>query len=77
MKFYIYAGTNEQARNLAHAMNLARSEWTFINSTDALLGIYECPVLMYGTWQTRKDTGDLFTKAMERKLKILHIQGDI
>lgn len=74
MRLFIYAGTNEQARSLARAMNLARSEWTFINSTEALLGIRKCPVLMYGTWQTREDTGDLFEKAMVRELKILHIQ---
>jgi len=73
MRYYILAGTNEQAREIARKMDLARTEWNYVSCTDVLRGIYDMPLLTYGTWRERTDSPRIIELAKERRLPILYI----
>lgn len=51
MRFFIYSGTNEQARTLARMMDLARNEWTYVHSPEVLYGQRGGTILLYGSWR--------------------------
>jgi len=72
-RFYIYAGTAEQAQTLARDMGLQPSEWTYVLITEKLAGIRGAPLLMYGTWRDRNDVDDLMWYARTREMKVLYI----
>lgn len=55
MRFYIYAGSNEQARTLARAMDLARDEWKHLHTPNMLRGVRGGVILLYGTWWERPE----------------------
>jgi hypothetical protein len=73
MKFFIFSGTAEQARNLARAMDLAKNEWDFVHSSKALMGTYQRTMLTYGTWENRADKEEVLDIAMLCKFTVLHI----
>jgi hypothetical protein len=73
-RFYIYAGTTEQAKNLAKDMLLEPNEWSNVYRIEKLIGIKGMPLLIYGTWRDRKDIADLRYVAATREMKILYVE---
>lgn len=73
MRYFILAGTNEQAREIARKMDLSRTEWNYVSCADVLRGAYNLPVLAYGTWRERTDWPRIIELAKERRLPILYI----
>ena len=73
-RFYIYAGTTEQAKNLARKMELQPNEWLNVYMLEKLIGIRGKPLLMCGTWRDRKDIADLRYFAATREMKILYVE---
>jgi hypothetical protein len=72
-RFFIYAGTAEQARSLAMDMGLRPDEWTYVLTVEWLIKTEEKPILMYGTWRERDDIRYLEQVATERQMKIFYI----
>ncbi len=72
-RFYIYAGTAEQAQTLARDMGLQPTEWTYVLRIEMLTGVRGAPLLMCGTWRDRNDIDDLMWLARTREMKVLHI----
>ena len=73
-RFYIYAGTTEQAKHLAQNMSLAPMEWTYVIDMGSLAGLRNKTILCYGTCWEREDADDIIEMAKTREHKVLYIQ---
>jgi hypothetical protein len=73
MRFYIYAGTHEQARHLARQMKLGTHEWNYVSGVDSLRGIREGVMLFYGSWKQRDDLKDVYTMGRVCQMSMLYV----
>jgi hypothetical protein len=73
MRFYIYAGTHEQAKHLAKQMKLGTNEWTYVSGVERLHGIREGVMLCYGAWTNREDNEQVHTMARVCQMSMLYV----
>ena len=76
-RFYIYAGTAEQAKNLARDMLLEPNEWSYVLNVEKLMGVEKKPLLMCGTWRDREDIANLEYVANARQMKFFYINRGV
>lgn len=73
MRFYIYAGTYEQARHLAKQMQLGKHEWRYVSGVESLRGTRQGVMLCYGTWINREDNEEIHTMARVCQMSMLYV----
>jgi hypothetical protein len=72
----ICAGDHRQADALAWRMRMPRSEWSYVDHSDRMLGRRGMTMLMFGTWGERKDINEIKAIARENQMTILYINDD-
>ena len=73
-RFYIYAGTHEQARTLANLMELQPQEWSYVIDVGTLMGLRNKVILCYGTVWDRDDVDRFMEMVKTREHKLLYIK---
>lgn len=74
IRFYIFAGTSEQAKQLAMRMSLATHEWKYLSQHEHLYGVRDGVMLVYGSYHSRDDWFEFAELARTREMTILYIQ---
>jgi hypothetical protein len=72
-KVLICAGDHRQADTLAWLMKLPKSEWSYIDNSDRLLGQRGMTLLMWGTWESRKDKPEILMTARAMDMTVLYV----
>jgi hypothetical protein len=72
-RFLICAGDHRQADTLAWTMKMAKSEWSYVDGSDRLLGMRGMTLLMWGTWEARKDMPEILMTAKAMEMTVLYV----
>lgn len=69
----ICAGAHVQARLLAEQLGLQPTEWAYLDGVSRMRGLRGITLLMFGTWQSRKDIDEILVASRECEMPILYI----
>jgi hypothetical protein len=72
----ICAGDQRQAETLARALRIPKSECSYVDRIEKMLGYRGVTMLMLGTWRERKDIKEIIDHAHAREMTILYISDD-
>lgn len=72
-RFMICAGDHRQAETLAWLMKMPKSEWSYVDNSDRLLGMRGMTLLMWGTWKAREDEWVIRSTAKAMDMTVLYV----
>ncbi len=72
-RFFILAGTHQQAQQIARAHDLQRSEWAYVTSRESILGCWQGTLWLTGNWHDRPDALDLVSLAATREFRVFEL----